>query len=149
MVDNEADYDGSGRIEHTHLGLRNTGGAAALMLDIFPATEKILIAGCSAGGYGTLAAMPVIRLLFPEAHLYVLNESGPGLFDPSQIETWGTIWDVWGLEAAEYPDTFQRFFVQGSAHYVTDASYQVNGVSLYDWVEALVTDDPAWEDVLE
>jgi hypothetical protein len=213
MGDEEADYDGNGQVEHTHWGLRNTSAAAALMRNLFPASEKILIAGCSAGGYGTLVAAPVIRLLFPEARLYVLNESGPGLFDPSQIETWRTIQEVWGLDTvfpadcprcgsqliylypwmlsidpnlrvglyssyqdaviggiylgmtlpayeallmsttneirAEYPDTFQRFFVQGSGHCVTDAAYQVNGVSLYDWVEALVTDDPGWEDVLE
>jgi len=213
MGDHQADYSGDGQVDHTHWGLRNTSAAVGLMRELFPASQKILVAGCSAGGYGTLLAGPLIRLQYPEEQLYVFNESGPGLFNPSETDTWASLLEAWGLEPllpagcprcrsqliylypwmlerdpnlhiglyssyrdavigsiylemtppafetllmsatneihAEYPEEFKRFFVAGSSHCVADYFYAVNGVNVYDWIEALVTDDPAWVDIVE
>jgi hypothetical protein len=98
MGDNDADYDGDGQIDHHHWGLRTTSAAVTLMKDLFPQSKKILIAGCSAGGYGTLLTTPVVRLQFPEAQLYVVNQSGPGLYDPAKPETRQLILKTWNLE---------------------------------------------------
>jgi hypothetical protein len=98
MGDNEADYDGNGQVDHHHQGLRTTSAAVTLLKDLFPQSQKILIAGCSAGGYGTLMAAPITRLQFPDAQLYVVNESGPGLYDPAKRNDFQLILKTWNLE---------------------------------------------------
>jgi hypothetical protein len=213
MGDHQADYSKDGKTDHIHWGLRNTSAGAALVKSLFPETQKILIAGCSAGGYGTLIAAPLLRLQFPNASIYVFNESGPGLFDPAQAKTWQDVRDAWGLEAvppvecprcrdqliylyswmlehdpnfrvglfssyqdsvigniylgmsssafkdlllsttneihATYPETFKRYFIQGSAHCVTDYNRQLEGVSIFDWIAALIQEKTDWVEVLE
>jgi hypothetical protein len=213
MGDKEADYDGDGQVDHHHQGLRTTSAAVTLMKDLFPQSKKILIAGCSAGGYGTLLAAPVTRLQFPAAQLYVVNESGPGLYNPARRDNMELILNIWNLDPylpvdcpecreqlinlypwllardpqlkvgmfssyqdsvigqaflgmkstafrdllvnttdkihAEFPDTFKRYFIKGAAHCVWDYFYSVDGVSVRDWIEDLVTNSPEWQDVLE
>ncbi|MFN2227621.1 MAG: pectin acetylesterase-family hydrolase [Anaerolineae bacterium] len=99
LGDNDADYDGDGEADHYHQGLKTTSAAVALMKELFPDSQKILIAGCGAGGYGTILAAPVIRLQFPGARLYVWNESGPGLYNPDEADTRQKILDTWNLDA--------------------------------------------------
>lgn len=98
LGDREADYDGDGTVDHTHWGLRAISAAVALMQEQFPTSTKVLIAGCGAGGYGTLLATPLIRLRFPNAQIYVWNESGPGLYNPDDPDTWQLILDTWNLD---------------------------------------------------
>jgi hypothetical protein len=97
MGDNEEDRDGDGNPDYWHWGLRTTSAAVALMQELYPNPEKILVAGTSAGGYGTIIATMVIRLHFPRAKLYVLNNSGPGLRNPGDDETWEKIEKAWNI----------------------------------------------------
>jgi hypothetical protein len=97
LGDNEADYDGDGAVDHTHWGLRAISAAVALLEAEFPDSTEIMIAGRGAGGYGTLLATPLVRLRFPSAQIYVWNESGPGLLDPDDPDTWQLILDTWNL----------------------------------------------------
>jgi hypothetical protein len=98
LGDADADYDGDGVVDHWHWGLRTTAAAARLAVDLFPGSRRFLIAGCSAGGAGTIAAVPVVRLLFPDASLYVLNISGLGLVDPSEPELPGLLAETWNID---------------------------------------------------
>lgn len=95
LGDSQADYDGDGVVDHTHWGLRAISAAVALLEAQFPDSTRIMIAGCGAGGYGTLLATPLVRLRFPSAQIYVWNESGPGLFDPDKADTRQLILDTW------------------------------------------------------
>jgi hypothetical protein len=210
--DSDADYDGDGVIDHWHWGLRSTSAAVQLMKDLFPDSQEILIAGCSAGGAGTIGAAPIARLQFPDARLYVLNVSGSGLINPAMREVFELAKDSWNVEQfipgdcpkcnqqiiymyawllerdpflkvglfssyydavtssgwgmspeefepllidvtdairADYPDKFSRYFIIGDRHCMDDYSYAVNGVSFWDWVGYLVSDDPRWMDILE
>ena len=98
MGDNNADYDGDGETDHWHWGFRNTSAAVTLMKELFPNAEKILITGCSAGGGGTFIATMLIRFVYPNAKLYVVNDSGPGLFNPEQPDIRQLIVNTWKLE---------------------------------------------------
>ena len=212
LGDSQADYDGDGIIDHWHWGLKSTSAAVRLGGELFPDSQQILIAGCSAGGGGTLGAAPVTRLAFPEARLYVLNISGSGLVNPAMAEardlmeeTWNigqfipgdcprcseqfiylydwllerdprlkvgmfssfydaTVRTGWGMapEAfrslivgttdaiqTDHPETFERFFVNGEMHCISDYGYTVEGISLWDWIGYLVADDPRWIDLLD
>lgn len=63
------------------------------------------------------------------------------------------ILDVTGQIKDAYPDRGARFFINGYSHTIymssEGADYQVDGVSVYDWIGLLVNDDPAWDDKLE
>jgi hypothetical protein len=48
-----------------------------------------------------------------------------------------------------HPDTFQRYFIQGDSHCIADFYNQVNGVTVWKWLDALVNDRPGWNDILE
>jgi hypothetical protein len=68
--------DGSIRYHH---GRRNLAAAIDLAIEHFPETKRILLAGFSAGGYGTIAGAIAVRLAFPHADIFVVNDSGPGI----------------------------------------------------------------------
>jgi hypothetical protein len=97
--DNDADYDKDDVVDHYHHGLKTTSAAVTLMKELFPQSTKILIAGCGAGGYGTIVATPLIRLRFPTAQLYIWNENGPGFYLPRQREYVQPIVEAWKLDA--------------------------------------------------
>ena len=182
------------------------------MKQLFPNNQKILIAGSSNGGYGTFGATPIVRLAFPDAQLYVLNDSGPGLFRPEEAAVWPVLINTWnlspmlpptcqqcqnqliylfdwmldydsklkigmyssyqdavvsqvvGMSGAEneqllrttttqihqnHPDTFKRYFVQGDSHCIADFYNQVNGVTVWMWLDAFISDRPGWNEILE
>lgn len=213
--DSVVEYDGQMRY---HWGLRHTSAAVALTKQLFPDPEKILVAGSSAGGFGTFYGWAVTKYLFLETDTYILNDSGVGFWDPGQPETWQTIKSAWNLNIPEEcvrcdgpiltyvydlyfkyddqvrigmftsyndwiinrmffqmdpadfestlltvtddihfenPSRFNRFFVTGNSHtsyeflFPQGPEYQINGVSMYDWIDMLVNDDPAWPDLLE
>ena len=79
MGDLAADYDEDGFVDHWHWGFRASSAGVALAVKNFPELKNIFITGCSAGGYGTIPLARLIQYHYPEANIYVLNESGPGL----------------------------------------------------------------------
>ena len=212
LGDNDADYDGDGAPDHWHWGLKNTSAAVRLMKELFPESQEILVAGCSAGGYGTLGTTPIVRLQFPRAELYVLNESGLGLMNPAMYETYDAAYRIWNItplfppdcplcgkqfiymypwmlardpqlrvgvfssyqdatfssnwemapeeyeallletSAAarqDYPDLFHRYFVKGGGHCVLDYSYAVDGMTIWEWIGYMLSNDSRWGEVLE
>ncbi|MBN1438814.1 MAG: hypothetical protein JW929_05320 [Anaerolineales bacterium] len=212
LGDADADYDGDGAADHWHWGLKNTSAAVRLMRELFPHSREILVAGCSAGGYGTLGTAPMVRLQFPQADMFVFNESGLGLQNPSitamyraAYQTWNIVplipaecpqcseqlafmnaWmlgldrrlavgvfssygdavftENWAMRPEDYralllettgqihsafPAAFQRYLVDGDAHCVGDYSYSVGGVSIWEWIEYMLSKDWRWGEVLE
>ena len=71
--------------------------------------------------------------------------------NPADFEA--LVLDVTGQIKAAYPDTYSRFFVEGTEHTSSmldgGPSYEVDGLSLYEWIGWLVNEDPRWDDVLE
>lgn len=212
LGDSDADYDENGETDHWHWGLKNTSAAVRLMKELFPESREILVAGCSAGGYGTLGTTPIVRLQFPQADLYVLNQSGLGLMNPDLRSTYELAYRIWNIrrlfppdcagctdqiiymypwllardprlkvgvfssyhdatftanwdmspEAYEslllqttedvrkdYSDVFQRFFIEGDAHCILNYSYSVDGVSIWEWIGYMLSNDSRWTDVME
>jgi hypothetical protein len=98
MGDNSADYNEDGTVDHWHWGFRASSAGVALTANTFPKLEKIFITGCSAGGYGTFVVTRLIRSYYPDANIYVLNESGPGLYNPEDRQTWNSIKAAWKLD---------------------------------------------------
>lgn len=96
MGDKAQDYDNNKQIDHWHDGLKISVASLSFVKKKVPIASKIFITGCSAGGYGTIFQLRLLRYLYPNARIYVLNESGPGLFRPDDVtrETINTAWNL-------------------------------------------------------
>jgi hypothetical protein len=212
LGDADADYNHDGIPDHWHWGLKNVSAAVRLMKELYPDSRKILVAGCSAGGVGTIGVSALVRLAFPDADIYVMNQSGAGIINPAMenekdllLRTWninflfpadcpecraqflnfyawqlardsrlrvgffssyedGIAREIWNLTAdefrtlllgitdpihAQFPKTFERFFINGADHCVWDYTYAVDGVTIQNWILQMVNDDTDWRDILE
>lgn len=212
LGDGVADYDDDGIMDHQHWGFKMTSAAIRLVKELFPDSKQILLAGCSAGGSGTIGGIAVVRLAFPEARIYAVNLSGLGLVNPEIPEANEIIKSTWNLTQfipadcplcneqltymyswllnrdpalkvavfssyrdslpaaglgmpsddyqslvlsvtnairQDHPDRFKRFFIAGAEHCLGDYTYQVAGISFWEWLGYLVQDDPRWIDLLE
>jgi hypothetical protein len=105
----EADWDddGDGEIDRIHRGFRNLSATLDLAEAHFPNPRRVLLAGSSGGGYGTILATLMVRFVFPRAELYVFNDSGVGVL--KEEEPWFVTrlideWDAWDLFPASCPE---------------------------------------------
>jgi hypothetical protein len=71
-----------GSVERRHRGLANLSAALDVALSRFPTPRRIVLAGSSAGGYGTILGTAVVRLAYPATPLFVINDAGLGLTNP-------------------------------------------------------------------
>ena len=80
-----------------HHGLRNLSAALDVAVAKFPSAKRILLAGSSAGGLGTIYASQLVRVLYPKAQLFVWNDAGLGISTPDGSRSkltraeWGTL----------------------------------------------------------
>jgi len=95
--DIERDDNGDGTPDRIHRGLRNLTAALEVAQDHYPAPERVLLAGSSGGGYGTILATVLVRHIWPDAPIYVFNDAGVGIADPEDpsflmglVEEWGS-----------------------------------------------------------
>lgn len=79
--DKDNDYDGDGELEYQR-GLKNLSAALDVTVNQFPAPSRIVLTGNSGGGYGTLFALPLVRSLYPDTPIDVINDSGVGIGTP-------------------------------------------------------------------
>ena len=60
-------------------GLQNLTAALDIGIAEFPNPSRILLTGISGGGFGTIAALPLVRYYYPETEIVVFNDSGIGV----------------------------------------------------------------------
>lgn len=68
-----------GGVRTHHHGLQNLSVAVDALQRHFPDPERIVVAGSSAGGYGTYAGYGATRVAYPDTPILVFNDSGPGV----------------------------------------------------------------------
>jgi hypothetical protein len=75
-----------------HHGQRNFAAALDRAIEHFPHPEKILLAGSSAGGWGTVYHRALVRTQYPDAELTVMNDSGLGFSVNTELVAgeWGS-----------------------------------------------------------
>jgi hypothetical protein len=72
-----------GSVERRHRGLANLSAALDVARSLYPAPRRIVLAGSSAGGYGTIVGTIVTRLAYPHTPLFVMDDAGPGVTNPN------------------------------------------------------------------
>jgi hypothetical protein len=97
-----------------HHGHRNLGAALAWVDANLPRPTRIVVAGSSAGGFGSLLAYDLVRARWPDGSIppvtaALLDDSGP-TFEPATVDTPGLSptltsawWDSWGLDSTVTP----------------------------------------------
>ena len=96
MGDGTADSDGDGVNDRFFRGLQNLSASLDVVSKAYPAPDKIVIAGNSAGGTGVHAALPLVRKLYPDVKIYAINDSGVGILSPGGFDM---LSDYWNAEA--------------------------------------------------
>jgi hypothetical protein len=77
--DQDVDTDDDGVADRFHRGLHNLSASLDVAVNTFPAPRRILLTGSSAGGFGTTYALPLVRQLYPDVPIELINDSGLGL----------------------------------------------------------------------
>ncbi len=118
--DIDHDTDGDGVDDQFHRGLHNVSAGLDVTVQTFPQPRRILLAGVSGGGYGTLLTLPLVRTLYPDVPIEVLNDSGLGV-TPAGDPMGAGVFEYWNMQSfvpASCPDCIS------------------DGVStvLYDWM---------------
>lgn len=111
--DADVDTDNDGIDDRFHRGLRNLSAGLDVAVKNFPAPRRIVLAGVSAGGYGTLFALPIVRQLYPGIPIEVLNDSGIGINRPADPVWNQEIIDYWNISSF-FPASCAECDVQGS-----------------------------------
>lgn len=94
--DTEVDSDGDGVNDRFFKGIQNLSASLDVIYQNYPLPEKIVLAGNSAGGYAVHIALPLVRKLYPETRIYVVNDSGQGIGNPGGFDM---LFDYWNSSA--------------------------------------------------
>ncbi len=94
MGDNEVDSDGDGTNNRFFKGIQNLSASLDVIAETYPSPDKIVLAGNSAGGFAVHAALPLVRKLYPDVRIEVINDSGQGIVDPGGMETLIEYWNA-------------------------------------------------------
>ncbi len=80
--DAESDSDHDGKIDRWQHGLQNLSAAIDVAYAAKAAPKRVVLAGSSGGGYGTILAALLVRTRWPSAELLVIDDAGIGLGKP-------------------------------------------------------------------
>lgn len=113
ISDNFIDMDNRANIGRHLRGLRNLSAALDVSQGLFPAPRRVVLVGTSAGGVGTLFALPLVRQVYPDVPILVLNDSGIGLTAPEDQAFRDHVVDYWNF-AAFVPEDCVDCFADGT-----------------------------------
>ncbi len=94
MGDNEVDSDGDGVNDRFFRGVQNLSASLDVIAQNYPSPEKIVLAGNSAGGFAVHAALPLVRKLYPNVRIDVINDSGVGILNPGAMQSLIDYWNA-------------------------------------------------------
>ncbi len=91
--DRDADSNGDGSNDRFFRGVQNLSASLDVIANTYPTPSRIVLAGNSAGGFGTHYALPLVRQLYPEVPIDLINDSGVGISQPGSQESLRDYWN--------------------------------------------------------
>lgn len=85
-------------------GLKNLSAGLDVVANSFAAPSRIVLAGNSGGGFGTIFALPLVRKLYPYTPIEIINDSGLGFGIGGDPGFQAMLIDEW-KSAALFPDS--------------------------------------------
>ena len=92
--DTAIDTDDDGVVDRYHHGLKNLSASIDVIASNFPAPSRILLTGNSAGGFGTDYMLPLVRKLYPDTPIDLINDSGVGISRPGYVDFVSNEWNA-------------------------------------------------------
>ena len=141
--DVEVDEDGDGEGDRLHRGLANLSAALTMGYQHYPAPRRIVLAGSSGGGFGTILAAFVVRFLYPDVPLMVINDAGVGVArgdDPSFV---ATIIDDFGARdfiPADCAGCTEDGHITDLVDYLLDHDDDVRVAAISSWNDAVISE---------
>lgn len=97
--DKDNDYDNDGTMESPQRGLHNLSAALDVAVSQFPSPRRIVLTGVSGGGFGSTFALPLVRHLYPDVPIELINDSGVGVSKPGDPDFLRLLQDDWNQSA--------------------------------------------------
>ena len=97
--DADSDSTGDGRNDRFQRGLHNLSASLDVAVKTFPSPKRILLTGISGGGFGTTFALPLVRALYPDVPIELINDSGIGVLRPDEPDFIRERLKEWNSEA--------------------------------------------------
>lgn len=92
--DRDVDSNGDGSNDRFFRGVQNLSAALDAIVRTYPAPERIVLAGISAGGAGVHYALPLVRKLYPDVPIELINDSGVGILTPGGQALLNDYWNA-------------------------------------------------------
>lgn len=140
---NDLDDDGDGTPERLHHGLENLSAALTVAHRRFPAPRRVVLAGASGGGFGTILASFLVRYVYPDAPLVVINDAGIGVArgnDPSFVDGLLDEFNARRFVPADCPDCVGDGHITGFVRYLLDRDPNVRVAAISSWDDFVMGD---------
>lgn len=95
--DRDVDSNGDGVDDRFFRGAANLSAGLDVIATTFPSPRRILLTGNSAGGISTHYALPLVRKLYPDVPIDLVNDSGVGILSPGGQEANNSYWNSWSF----------------------------------------------------
>ena len=141
--DNDIDEDGDGSPDRFHRGLQNTSAALSVGHREFPSPNRIVLAGSSGGGYGTILASFLVRYVWPDTPIYIINDSGLGIGkegDPSFVDQLISEFGAEKFRPTDCPDCFTDGHIIRLVDYLLSRDPNTKVAVFSAWYDSILAD---------
>ncbi|UJR84598.1 pectinacetylesterase family protein [Sandaracinus amylolyticus] len=141
--DNEIDEDGDGAADRFHHGLANLSAALTMGHQRFPSPRRVVLAGSSGGGYGTILAAFLVRYVYPDVPIFVIDDAGLGVARAGDTEFLDTLIDEFGARDFLPPDCTDCTsdgHIIGLVRYLLDRDPNLHVAAISSWYDFVISE---------
>lgn len=128
--DKDTDSNNDGSIDRYQRGLHNLSAGLDVTRSTFKAPKRIAIVGVSGGAFGSIFALPIVRAMYPDVQIDIVNDSGIGIGRPGDDRFQLTLLEEWNMTAF-VPPSCDNCFANG--HLTRYLDWQLNQDRETNW----------------
>ena len=132
-----------GLTERVYRGLANLSAGLVVAKARFEDPERVVLAGSSAGGYGTILAAFLVRYVYPDAELIIVNDAGVGVAKDGEVEFVEKLLTEFGAERF-VPEDCAECFVNGHItpliDYFLERDPNARAAAITSWYDYIISE---------